>query len=302
MPHSSGALSPRHHNNYGRFSSTLRFVLLIGGLSLIGAPSIAKNDRVDISQSRERALVDIYRLNSSGQETPQSLKSIRWRSSNDSVLLRASDAYSEHWFPLLAVTVADNAPLESTSLALGRVAPNGTRMAAVGANPIHDLLRPHKTGARANARAEAWLEHTIAWLVDRENPFAPVDAPSLNILLMGLNGLSAKSTDELTPQWFEARGQHVRVTPDKQCKQRVSACINDSDLLVLGPGDASSEWIASAVGTAERNGTPILYLHEGPVHAPHTAEALGALGLQAHSPRKVVNVARASGRRLWREQ
>ncbi len=256
-----------------------------------------------------RALVDIYRLDAEGHETPLSLTAVNWRPSEDASLLYSKtlqDATATaKWFPLLALSRDGEPEHAQAALALGQVTPAGSRRAALGANLIHDLRRPHETGGRANARAEAWLENLITWLVERDMPFAPVDVPVLNVSIAQMAGLDGHADDDQVGEWLKLRGQHIKVSTAGACDgDQLVACLDTADLLIIGSGRGESQdstrstRIGMALQRADELGVPVLFMHEGTPHSTHASATLDALGLDARQGPHGLQVTHASGSRL----
>lgn len=259
-----------------------------------------------------RALVDIYDLNMEGRETPLSLVGLDWTPSSDSMVLGSASA-DISWFPLLPLSEDGELVQQASSIALGTVTGTGTRRAALGSNPVHDFVRPRQTDGHANAHTEIWLEQLVAWLLDSDMPFAPLDAPQIKVVLAHVSGPSGDREDDTTRQWFESRGHHVAVSAPYACDgPLLDRCLEDADLLVLGPGHASSPAdgyssnqaahntvaIERAIMRADQNAVPVLYLHKGAVNSPLATAALEQLSLVAEKKRPEWVVARAGGAQL----
>ncbi len=281
--------------------------LLVFGVS--GSTLSASQATFSSQTASHRALVEIFDLDAQGHETPLSLKGVDWTPASDAVLLSGASGELS-WFPLLPLSSQSGAVTDSASIAVGAIGKNGARRAALGANPIHDFVRPRQSSGRADAQTEIWLEQVIAWLLDSDMPFAPVDAPSLNITMAHLAGPSGDTEDAVTRGWFISRGTNVSVSAPWSCDgPRLVSCLDKADLLVIGPGHRTSPADGYSAELAERNTqgasealrhadaakVPVLYLHEGAAGSQFAKAVLGRLSLSTHENHEGLSVARASG-------
>ena len=299
-----------------RLSTAPRPLLLslLAGLSSVTSSSLhAEQLSLDARKPEIRALIDIYHLDASGNETPHSLDSIDWTPAKDSSLLSQNDPDTENWFPLLPLTDNGEPTTGEQSIALGTVTRSGVRRAALGANLVHDLVQPHLSGGVADARSEAWLEHLVAWLVERDMPFAAVGSRKLNVVLAHVAAPKGVNEDAVTRNWFELKGEHIEVSEAWACDGTLlEGCLDDADLVILGPGQSQSLSIgtstesvqaeATAVTTAlesmDSMGIPVLYVHDGAVDSTLAKSVLKALTLDAQRNIDGLNVTQANAAQL----
>ena len=259
-----------------------------------------------------RAVIEVFDLGKDGRETPLSLKGIDWKPASDAMLL-SSASPDKLWFPLLPLSDQRGAVSESASIAVGTLTDTGVRRAALGANPIHDFVPQHTSDGRADAHTEFWLEQVIAWLIDSDMPFAPQGAPALNIAMAHLAGPSTDTEDAVTREWFASRGEHVNVSAPWSCDgPQLVGCLDDADLLVIGPGHVTSpadgysthlstlnaQAIEQAMTYANEANVPVLYLHDGAVQSRVARAVLAELALATKDNQLGLRVARAGGAEL----
>ena len=304
-------------NRAGHRPRPLLLGLIIGLTSVTGPALHAQQLSLDARKPEIRALIDIYHLDSSGNETPHSLDSIDWTPAQDSMLLSGRSSGVGDWFPLLPLSEDGELTATDSSIALGTETSKGVRRAALGANLIHDLVQPHLSGGTADARSEAWLEHLVAWLVKRDMPFAAVGARELNIVLAHVAAPAGDNEDAVTRNWFELKGDHITVSEAWSCDGALLlACLDEADLVVLGPGlnqslsigtsqestQAEADAITAALTQMDSLGIPTLYVHDGAVNSTLATSALNALALNAQENVKGLNVIMASAAELYSQE
>lgn len=287
--------------------------MLLCSIGVTWTASHAQQTPLDARNPEIRALIDIYHLDPAGNETPQSLRGIDWLPASDSALLTSSTPDNQDWFPLLPLT-EEGEPLTSrTSIAIGTETSQGTRRAALGANLIHDLARPYVSGGQADARSEAWLEHMIAWLVDRDMPFAAMGAPKLNVVLAHLAAPDGTDEDAITRDWFEERGDHIKVSSAWSCDgEKLVACAQEADLVVLGPGQhqplysglstetfqRETQGVITALAQMDSLGIPVLYVHDGATESQLAEAVLSTLSIDTKANTRSLKATHAGAAQL----
>lgn len=282
MPHAS-TRSPLPYRIV-QASRAARYVLSAALLCLLPPVADTATAAPDGAAPRQQAIQDVFRLDAEGEETPLSIRGIDWRPGGG-----AMHATGEDWFALLEPDT------HGASIALASQSRNGTRRAVLGANPLNDLVRPHRSGGSADAATEAWFDNLLGWLLADDMPFA-IHAPALSVVVLDVIGPEGTFDDSVTRDWLAARAPQVRLSTSGDCTgERLAQCLASADLLLIGPGgtDAAAD---APVTMSHALSVPVLYLHHG--SASPDDVRLNALGVLAHAAPNGWHVVRA-GAPTW---
>ncbi|MCI5124625.1 MAG: hypothetical protein D3925_09145, partial [Candidatus Electrothrix sp. AR5] len=248
--------------------SPLEQALRIGDASLTTETALwseAKEAISNYDETRKQALIDLLKLDSSGNPTAQSLTAIDWNPSHDSVWF--DSAQPDKSFPILV----SNDSFKKDSSAQKTLAVAGfigeARFAALGANPFHDLTRTTEPGGSGNEQLSTYLKNLIVWLTQQTDPTANAD---LNIVIAHQSDSYWFKHDATTHDWFGTNYPQATInTPDSCESTSLAGCLTQADLLVIGRDNGSNDdhgeifdldATMQAVQTAQDNGIPVLYV------------------------------------------
>ena len=219
----------------------------------------------DYDDKRKLALIDLLKLDSSGNPTAQSLTSINWDPSHDSVWF--DSAQPDKSFPILI----SNDSFKKASSAHKTLAVAGftgeARFAALGANPFHDLTRTTEPGGSGNEELDSYLKNLIAWLTQQTDPASNAD---LNIVIAHQADSYWFRHDATTHDWFGTAYPLATINAPDSCESTsLAGCLTQADLLIIGRDNGNNDnhdiifdldATMQAVKTAQNNGLPVLYV------------------------------------------
>ncbi|MCI5120381.1 MAG: hypothetical protein D3908_04145, partial [Candidatus Electrothrix sp. AUS4] len=249
-------------------ASPLEQALRTGDASLTTETELlneAKEAIQDYDDKRKQALITLLNLDSNGTPTAQSLTSIDWNPSHDSVWF--DSAQLDKSFPILI----SNDSFKKDSSAQKKLAVAGfigeARFAALGGNPFHDLTRTTEPGGSGNEQLGTYLKNLIAWLTQQADPTTNAD---FRVVIAHQSDSYWFKHDATTHDWFGTNYPLATINAPDSCESALLAgCLTQADLLVIGRdnGDNDNHGIPfdldatmQAVRNAQDNGIPVLYV------------------------------------------
>ena len=254
-----------------------------GNLGAVTAPRLLDtiNALISVEQSNYSNIIQaLFGINADGTPNSNYTDVITWNPGTNSIYLGSSELgknYSvlpNNWTYLASAPGASNA---NAPLAyVGTV--NGTtgRFAAFGGNAFY---------SSHNAGMDKFLVNTVSWLTKRSD-------------LTGLKVVVAQSypnRETVTRNWFYKQIPNATINGGTSQKpSALAACdnsnlsnclISGADLLVIGAGSAStttsSTPMMDVITSAQSNGIPVLYVHDGYVLSNFSAQVLNYFHLSS---------------------
>jgi immunomodulating metalloprotease len=227
----------------------------------------------------------IFALASDGSATANTVTSIDWDPTHDSVTFGVSDWARTQ--PLFMGNWRYKGAVTSTSEVLG----------VVGAHPRsaakHAIFGGNPMGQRGNAAMDQLVQNTMLWLTGKTPQTA------LRVVTAHLPQRQYYQHEQQTRAWIAARWPSATIngltpaqlTTNNTCDgDKLAACLTNSDVLVIGseagptgdtlPTTYTIDTILSAVDAAQTRGVPVLMLNHGRGDTPLSPRLFEYFGVQ----------------------